>query len=100
MIRGPKDVVQNILSSVSPAFAANSDQNANGVASVPCAIPHSLAFQIGGKMFPVDPRDFISATAGQSDDTTNCVANNVVAGDAPGKGALFSWNLGDPFLKS
>ena len=85
--------MKSILSTVSPTFAANQ----NGVASVPCTTTHSLAFEIGGKVFPVDPRDFISANSG---DTTNCVASNVVAGDAPGKGALFSWNLGDPFLKS
>ena len=95
MIRGPKDVVQSILSTVSPTFAADSNQNVDE-ALVPCATPYSLAFQIGGKMFPVDPRDFISADSG---DPTNCVAN-VVASDAPKKGALFSWSLGDPFLKS
>lgn len=48
-------------------------------------------------MFPVDPRDFIGANSG---DTTNCVANHVVATDAPTHGALFSWSLGDPFFKS
>ena len=48
-------------------------------------------------MFPVDPRDFISASNG---DTSTCVADRVVATDAPSKGSLFSWSLGDPFLKS
>jgi len=48
-------------------------------------------------MFPVDPRDFISANSG---DTTNCLANHVVPTDAPSRGALFSWSLGDPFFKS
>jgi hypothetical protein len=33
-------------------------------------------------------------------DTTTCIADNIVATDPPGKGALFSWSLGDTFLKS
>jgi len=96
-IRGPKDVVQNILSTVSPSYASSIASNPAAQATLPCSTPHSLAFQIGGQMFPVDPRDFISAS---SDDTTNCLANDVVATDAPTHGALFSWSLGDPFFKS
>jgi hypothetical protein len=45
-------------------------------------------------MFPVDPRDFIGAS---NDDTSTCLANHVVTTDAPSKGSLFSWSLGDPF---
>jgi hypothetical protein len=49
-------------------------------------------------MFPVDPRDFISPAG--DNNTVDCVANQIVAADAPSKGALYSWSLGDPFFKS
>ncbi|KAG6916182.1 hypothetical protein DXG01_008112 [Tephrocybe rancida] len=95
IIRGPQDVVNNILQSVSPGFnPANTDVEPQ----VPCAVPHTLAFQIGGKMFPVDPRDLISP--GATGDTTTCIADNLVGTDAPRLGSLFSWSLGDPFMKS
>jgi len=59
----------------------------------------SLAFSIGGKLFPVDPRDFINQAS--DNELTNC-APNVVQTDAPveGQGYQYSWSLGDPFLKS
>lgn len=75
-------------------FAANP----NVVPTYPCAVPHTLAFQIGGKTFPVDPRDFMSQVALR--DASVCAADNVVATDPPSRGALFSWSLGDPFFKS
>ncbi|KAG9309609.1 aspartic peptidase domain-containing protein [Chiua virens] len=86
LIRGPPDVVTQIYSRLGgPKFA--------------CSPPHSLVFQIAGKMFPVDPRDFVSQV--RASDPDMCVAN-VVATDVPvsdGTGYLYSWNLGDPFLK-
>ncbi|KAI0816834.1 aspartic peptidase domain-containing protein [Trametes gibbosa] len=96
IIRGPTDVINNILSKVSPAFAAD----ATARPTLPCTDAHSLAFKIGGQLFPVDPRDFVSQ--GPSDGSSNpqCSADNIVGTDAPQSGALFSWNLGDPFLKS
>ncbi|KAI0071144.1 acid protease [Panus rudis PR-1116 ss-1] len=94
LIRGPKDVVNGILSSVSSKFAA--DQAARPI--FPCATAHNLTFQIGGKMFPIDPRDFVSAQ--KTGDATDCVADNVVTTDPPSIGALYSWSLGDPFFKS
>lgn len=94
MIRGPKDVVDYILEQVSSAFAANPD----AAPTFPCTSPHDLAFQIGGKTFPVDPRDFMSQNT--PGDATTCVVDNVVATDPPSLGALFSWSLGDPFFKS
>jgi len=93
LIRGPSDVVQNILHSVSPVYTTS-----QSIPTLPCAIPHSLAFQIGGKMFPVDPANFISPYMMGSVET--CVASELVATDPPSVGALFSWSLGDPFLKS
>lgn len=49
-------------------------------------------------MFPVDPRDFISPS--HSGNASTCITSNLVATDPPSQGALFSWSLGDPFLKS
>ncbi len=83
-----------MLSKVSTTYASNSSLSP----LLPCTSAHRLAFQIGGKLFPVDPRDFIAAN--MAHDTTTCVAGNVVGTDAPSSGALFSWSLGDPFLKS
>jgi hypothetical protein len=94
LLRGPDSIVNGVYSVVSPAFAANED-----VTPVyPCATPHTISFQFGGKVFPVDPRDFL--VQNQTGDATNCVPGNIVGTDAPGFGALFSWSLGDPFFKS
>jgi len=94
IIRGPNDVVASILKSVSPAYAASS----NAAPTFPCATSHNLTFQIGGKLFPVDPRDFVAQN--QTGDANTCIANNVIGTDPPSSGALFSWSLGDPFFKS
>ena len=85
LIRGPRDVVQALLAAL-------------GGPTYPCAAPQALAFQIGGKLFPVDPRDFISPNS--PGNASTCVAGAVVGTDPPSPGALFSWSLGDPFLKS
>ncbi|KAH8835663.1 aspartic peptidase domain-containing protein [Flagelloscypha sp. PMI_526] len=83
LLRGPADVVANIFRTIAPSFDATG--LAQGQAPIiPCAVPVNLAFQIGGKMFPVDPRDFIGQS--RAGDTTNC--------------ALFRWSLGDPFFRS
>lgn len=94
ILRGPQDVVSNVLNAVSPAYAANPSASP----TFPCATAHTLAFKIGGNMFPVDPRDFVSQN--NSGDATTCVASNIVSTDPPSAGALFSWSLGDPFMKS
>jgi hypothetical protein len=81
-IRGPSDVISTINSMM-------------GSAPFPCSEPHDLTFQIGGRFFPVDPRDFAS----QAPEGEGCVSN-IVETDAPVLGGyLYSWNLGDPFLK-
>ncbi|PIL23221.1 hypothetical protein GSI_14530 [Ganoderma sinense ZZ0214-1] len=89
-VGGPQDVVKDILSTVSPAFASNS----NAAPTLPCGVPHNLIFQIGGKSFAIDANDFVA----QSDAST-CVAN-VEGIAAPGNQSLFSWSLGQPFLRS
>jgi len=94
LIRGPKDVIDTVLKQVSPAFAANP----NAGPAFPCAVPHELAFQIGGKTFPIDPRDFMSQSTPR--DARTCLATNIFPTDPPSHGALFSWSLGDPFFKS
>ncbi|ETW75583.1 aspartic peptidase [Heterobasidion irregulare TC 32-1] len=84
LIRGPQDVVQAVMSRL-------------GKNTYPCGEAHTLAFKIGGKMFNVDPRDFGSQTYINSVDQCS---PNLVATDPPGEGFLYSWSLGDPFLKS
>ncbi|KAH9841457.1 acid protease [Rhodofomes roseus] len=94
LIRGPSDIVNNILSSVSPAYASN----AKSKPTLSCNSSHSLAFEIGGQLFSVDPRDFLSQNS--AGNATDCVVSSVAPTDPPGFGSLFSWSLGDPFLKS
>jgi len=94
LLRGPQDVVNSIFKTISTQFAADS----SAAPLYPCATPHTLAYQIGGKMFPVDPRDF--ATSDHPGDATNCSAQNLVSTDAPSSGALYSWNIGAPFFRS
>ncbi|KAJ7497746.1 aspartic peptidase domain-containing protein [Mycena latifolia] len=94
ILRGPSDVVNNILGSISPEY----DSTVANSATLACAKAHNLTFMIGGKMFPIDPRDLIGPQT--TNDATTCVVDNIVATDAPSLGALFRWSLGDPFLKS
>ncbi|KAJ6494942.1 aspartic peptidase domain-containing protein [Mycena vulgaris] len=94
ILRGPSDVVNNILGSISPSY----DPTVPNSATLACAKAHNLSFMIGGKMFPIDPRDLIGPVS--ANDAETCVVDNIVATDAPGFGALFRWSLGDPFLKS
>ncbi|KAF9500304.1 acid protease [Pleurotus eryngii] len=85
LIRGPADVVANIFSKL-------------GSNQFDCSVPHTLAFQINGTFFPVDPRDFITSVSRDSAD--KCFAN-LVETDTPveGENYLYSWSLGAPFLK-
>ncbi|KAF9456223.1 aspartic peptidase domain-containing protein [Collybia nuda] len=83
-LRGPADVVQSIMDTLGMRYS--------------CSEPHSLAFQIGGKMFPVDPRDFSSQF--YMDSVSFCTPM-LMPTDPPKEGRyLYSWSLGDPFLKS
>ncbi|EAU86301.1 hypothetical protein CC1G_08025 [Coprinopsis cinerea okayama7 len=95
ILRGPEDVVNNILTTVSPNFDPD---NANSLPSFPCQIPQTLAFEIGGKMFPIDPRDFIGQI--EPNNARDCVADNLVSTDAPTISALYRWSLGAPFFRS
>ena len=86
LIRGPEDVIQEI-------------QRLLGSNPFDCSQPHNLTFQIGGKLFPVDPRDFIhQAFSDTVDLCTSALA--ITDPPSPGVGFLYSWSLGDPFLKS
>ncbi|KAJ3571520.1 hypothetical protein NP233_g3700 [Leucocoprinus birnbaumii] len=95
IIRGPEDVVNSILKMVSPSYDPT---NEDSTPIFPCKNVHTLGFQIGGKMFPIDPRDFIGQN--EPNDATTCVADNLVTTDPPRFGALFRWSLGDPFFRS
>ncbi|KAL4063845.1 aspartic peptidase domain-containing protein [Scleroderma citrinum] len=86
LIRGPPDIVAYIHAAL-------------GGSRFACSTPRTLAFQIGGMLFPVDPRDLIRQA--DSGDVEACSAN-LAATDVPtgdGTGYLYSWNLGSPFLK-
>ncbi|KAF8154491.1 aspartic peptidase domain-containing protein [Crassisporium funariophilum] len=86
LIRAPADLVELIQSRVGK------------LGHFPCSEPHTLAFSIGGKLFPVDPRDFVGQAFSNNVDV--CYAN-LVATDPPRVGGYqFSWSLGTPFLKS
>jgi len=88
LIRGPKDVVDAVLKQVSPAFAANP----NADPTFPCAVPHELAFQIGGKTFPIDPRDFMSQyTPG---DARTCISSSIFMTDPPSHGGYLAGDWG------
>ena len=83
LIRGPSDVVGIISSILGPEF--------------PCNEPHTLAFSIGGQMFPVDPRDLIQPT--YDNDASTCTTK-LASANTPVVGRfLYSWSLGAPFLK-
>ncbi|GJJ14233.1 hypothetical protein Clacol_008496 [Clathrus columnatus] len=57
-----------------------------------CHTPHTLAFKIGGKMFPVDPRDFVrQAVSGNID----LCSPEVVSTDPPQTGVVSSFYLGN-----
>ena len=86
LIRGPQDVIAAIYSSI-------------GGETFDCAVPHNLTFVIGNKSFPVDPRDFIHQATSDSD-APACAANLAVTDPPSTDGFLYSWSLGDPFLKS
>ncbi|KAF7336250.1 Peptidase A1 domain-containing protein [Mycena venus] len=94
ILRGPSDVVSNILGAISPSYTPDDPNSAISA----CAKAHNLAFKIGGQMFPIDPRDLPSPVS--TNDASTCMINKIAATDAPGPGALFRWNLGDPFIKS
>ncbi|RPD56506.1 acid protease [Lentinus tigrinus ALCF2SS1-6] len=91
LIRGPQDIVGHIYALLGDSFD--------------CSIPHNLSFQIGGVQFPVDPRDFaqpmpVRPGTVYADEAARC-SPALAATDPPRQGGfLYSWSLGDPFLKS
>ncbi|KAF8530170.1 aspartic peptidase domain-containing protein [Hysterangium stoloniferum] len=65
-----------------------------------CNTPVDLTFIIGGKPFPVDPRDFLGQQV-SLDSPPDCTTEaTLLITDPPASGALFSWILGTVFLKS
>ena len=85
LIRGPDDVIQYILNLLG-----------NG-GRYPCTHSHSLAFSIGGQLFPIDPRDFAAQALPNS---VEVCSPNIASTDPPYVGGYqFSWSLGIPFSK-
>ncbi|KAI0367305.1 acid protease [Pilatotrama ljubarskyi] len=95
LVRGPQDVLSHI----------HDQLGLDAWGTFDCSIPHNLTFQIGDKLFPVDPRDFahpapIAPGTAYPAEEARCTPA-LAATDPPGVGAfLYSWSLGDPFLKS
>ncbi|KAH8802328.1 aspartic peptidase domain-containing protein, partial [Flagelloscypha sp. PMI_526] len=90
LLRGPPDTVSHIYHIL----------NRGPAETFPCDTPHMLAFEIGGRLFPVDPRDFISQAF--ESQVELCTAN-LVDTDVPvlsEGGYLYNWSLGVPFVKS
>ncbi|KAH9849941.1 acid protease [Lenzites betulinus] len=95
LIRGPQDVLSSIY-----ALLALDPQG-----TFDCAVPHNLTFVIGGQPFPVDPRDFAHPATVNPGTVYPAMAARCTPAlaptDPPGWGGfLYSWSLGDPFLKS
>jgi len=89
-LRGPDDVVKLIYRTLSGGRSS--------VGEFRCDEPHTLAFSFGGKLFPVDPRDF---TQQRYTDNIRTCGPALLSTDPPERGGyLFSWSLGTPFLKS
>ncbi|KAJ4488036.1 aspartic peptidase domain-containing protein [Lentinula aciculospora] len=117
LIRGPPDVIQymkNLIRQENDKLSTASTLTANSSTSTSCSIPHTLAFQIGGKMFPVDPKDLLWVDEndehnGEEDgggkqreyaeDRKRCYLNiaptdvPVRGGTETGGGYLYSWSL-------
>ena len=91
-VNGSADVVQTLLKKVSSSKDLSQP-------TLSCSTPHNLTFQIGGKLFPIDPRDFASPVA--SGTGTTCVANvGPINDDVKTDTDQWTWVLGTPFLKS
>ncbi|KAI0354103.1 acid protease [Trametes cingulata] len=95
LVRGPQDVLSHIYAQL----------GLDALGTFDCSVPHNLTFQIGNKLFPIDPRDFahpapiVPGTVYPAEEARCTPA--LAATDPPGVGAfLYSWSLGDPFLKS
>ncbi|KAJ3845275.1 acid protease [Lentinula raphanica] len=103
LIRGPPDVIRYMKNSIYRESIENhgKEKPEDQSTSTSCAIPHILSFQIGGQLFPVDPKDLVW-TDEDSKRGEQCYLN-VAPTDVPVRGTggyLYSWSLGDPFLKS
>ena len=63
----------------------------------PCGAEHRLSFEFGGERFDVDPRDF-GRPVGNPD--ANWCVPNIAPTDPPEMGGyLYSWSLGEPFIR-
>ncbi|KAJ4480702.1 aspartic peptidase domain-containing protein [Lentinula edodes] len=134
LIRGPPDVVEYIMDVIRREDASSSRPSTD--TSTSCTAPHTLSFQIGGRMFPVEWRDLVWVEEEEDEDgdlqeedseyendekaeedkvngsrKRQCYLNlaptdvpsiptTTTRGEGGGGGYLYSWSLGDPFLKN
>ncbi|KAJ4000059.1 aspartic peptidase domain-containing protein [Lentinula boryana] len=110
LIRGPPDVIRYMeyLIRQEDIEVDGKQKTKDSSTSTSCSISHTLAFKIGGNLFPIDPKDLVWIDE-DSEAGKHCYLN-IAPTDIPvrgenGKGGgggeyLYSWNLGDPFLKS
>ncbi|GJJ14362.1 hypothetical protein Clacol_008626 [Clathrus columnatus] len=94
-ILGPQNVVNKIYSTIASS-PQNLDPTGSTPPEIPCNVPVALTFVIGGKQFPLDPRDFFL----QQSSTETCNADALQLMDTPSPTALMSWVLGATFMRS
>lgn len=80
---GPKNAIHAILDATSRTPA--------------CNFSHTFSFQIGGKLFPVAPQDFLQVPTGNR---RGCKASVEVIDSLMSNWSLYSWRLGSAFLRS
>ena len=85
ILHGPAHVVCNIQSKLGPNRL------------FPCSEPHTITFSIGGKLFPVDPLDFIQQVS--ENNVVTCTSRLGSMNPPVLTGYQSSWILGDLFLK-
>ncbi|KAJ3896571.1 aspartic peptidase domain-containing protein [Lentinula edodes] len=96
LIRGPPDVVEYIVDVIRRKDTSSSSHQSTDT-STSCTTPHTLAFQIGGRMFPVEWRDLKRQCYLNLAPTDVPTTTTTTGGEG---GYLYSWSLGDPFLKN
>ncbi|KIJ56094.1 hypothetical protein M422DRAFT_239298 [Sphaerobolus stellatus SS14] len=98
-LHGPQKTVQALYSALSTDI---DNSNSSTGPSYNCTRPIELTYVIGGKQFPVDPRDMFGFQNldPRQDDNDGCHIISVGSTNAPSTGNLRSWILGDPFMKS
>ncbi|KAF8530168.1 acid protease [Hysterangium stoloniferum] len=90
----------NVFNAIYNAISTDSVHIDDVHATFSCSTPVNLTFIIGGKPFPVDPRDFLGQQVSPDSPPQCSTAGTVSIGDPPAPRGLFSWILGTVFMKS